>query len=211
MLTNMKTCLIISGGDYCTLPDSIEYDFCIACDKGLEYAIRLGITPDLIMGDFDSYKGSFDANLANVLTFPVEKDDSDTMLAIKHAISNGYSKIIIICALGGRLDHTIANIQAMTYVATHDVACELFSETEHLITFTGHEISLPAKEGYSLSLFSLSDSCENITIKGAGYDVENIKLTNTFPIGLSNYWKSESVSISMTTGILLICMSKHKE
>lgn len=211
MLTSMKTCLIISGGEFHALPDSIEYDYSIACDKGLEYAKALGIVPDLILGDFDSYKGDFDQNLANVITFPVEKDDSDTMLAIKHAFSACYTKIIIICALGGRLDHTIANLQAMGYVAAHNGLCEIYSDKEHLISFAGPTITLPYSEGYSLSLFSLTDICENVCISGAGYDVEDVTLTNTFPLGLSNYWKSSSVTISMSSGIMIITMSKHSD
>lgn len=210
MLTNMNTCLIISGGDFCTLPASIEYDYVIACDKGLQYANVLKIVPNLILGDFDSYEGDVPkAGPSKLLTYPVEKDDSDTMLAIKYALSNGYKHIIIICALGGRLDHTIANLQSMNYVASQNGICEIISEAEHLITFTGPEIVLPKKDQYSLSLFSVTDSCHNVSISGAGYNVNDITLNNTFPIGLSNYWKESSVKISMSDGIMLIVMSKH--
>lgn len=204
----MKKCLIISGGDFSPLPATIEYDYSIACDKGLEYANQLGIVPDLIIGDFDSYSGSIDRNANNVMVYPSQKDDSDTMLAIKHAISNGYTHIYIICALGGRLDHTIANLQSMNYVADKGGICEIISENEHLITFTGPSISLPYKEGYSLSLYSMSDTCTNVCISGAGYNAENIALTNTFPIGLSNYWAEDNVTLSIESGIVLISMSK---
>ena len=204
----MKKCLIISGGDFSSLPVSIEYDYSIACDKGLEYATRLGITPDLIIGDFDSYEGNIEKDAPNVSIYPSEKDDSDTMLAIKYALSHGYTHLYIICALGGRMDHTIANIQSMLYVASNNGICEIFSDFEHLITFTGPSIILPKQEGYSLSLFSMSNVCKNVCILGAGYDVENIDLTNTFPIGLSNYWVDDAVSITMDSGIMLISMSK---
>jgi len=212
MLTSMKKCLIISGGEFCALPASIKYDYVIACDKGLKYADMLGIIPNLIIGDFDSYDGDItNQDLDKVLTYPVMKDDSDTMLAIKQAISDGYKHIIIICALGGRLDHTIANLQSMNYVASQGGVCEIISSNEHLITFTGPEIVLPVKESYSLSLFSVSDVCEHVSISGAGYNVTDVTLTNTFPIGLSNYWKEDSVTITMANGILLISMSRHSD
>ena len=151
----MKKCLIISGGDYCSLPDQIEYEYVIACDKGVEYASKLGVEPDFILGDFDSYNGTINLQSANVQSFPIQKDDSDTMLGIKHALSLGYTHITIVCALGGRMDHTLANIQSMNYVAAHGGICEIISDSEHLVSFTGPVIEIPCKAGYSLSLFVL--------------------------------------------------------
>ncbi len=203
----MKSCLIVSGGDFCSLPTTIKYDYVIACDKGLSYAKQLNITPDLILGDFDSYADSLDSSMENVLVYPVQKDDSDTMLAIKEAIKRGFEHLIIICALGGRLDHTIANIQSMAYAASHNTVCEIYSDHEQLISFTGPEITIPAKEGYSFSLFALSDKCENLSIQGSAYDVDNVTLNNSFPLGLSNYWKEENIRLQMSSGILLIVMS----
>lgn len=204
----MKKCLIISGGDFCSVPRTKEYDYIIACDKGLEYASLLELSPDYIIGDFDSYSGIISKESDNVAIYPVQKDDSDTLLGIKHALSLGYTHITIICALGGRLDHTIANIQCMSYATEHNAICEIISDSEHLISFAGPQIALPRKAGYSLSLFSMTDSCENLSIKGAGYDAEKITLTSAFPLGLSNYWTSDTVTISLSKGILLIVMSK---
>ena len=107
------------------------------------------------------------------------------MLAIRYALSAGYKHIIISCALGGRLDHTLANIQSMAFVASHGGECELISKSEYLRTFTGGMISLPRKDGYSLSVYALSDQCTR----------------------LSNYWKSDRVTVKMTEGILLIVES----
>ena len=84
----MNTCLIISGGEFAPLPLDLKYDYVIACDHGYDYAIRLGITPDLIIGDFDSCDTDVTSiNEIPVETFPVAKDDTDTMLAVKCAIS----------------------------------------------------------------------------------------------------------------------------
>lgn len=208
----MKTALIITGGEFHELTPTISYDYVIACDKGAAYAKRLGIIPDVILGDFDSYEGAIpDANsVTEVLTYPIEKDDTDTMLAIKLALSKGFNHVIIICALGKRMDHLYANIQSLTYIATHDGIGEIISDSEHLRTFTEREgeLKIGPKNGYSLSLFSLSDKCEGVTIKGAKYNTDSITFTNDFPLGHGNSVVTKEAVISIKSGVLLIIESK---
>lgn len=203
------TCLIISGGQFCELPAGIEYDYVIACDHGYNHAKQLNITPDLIIGDFDSYIGTIDeATDISIEKHPVMKDDSDTMLAIKHALSKGYNNIIIICAMGGRFDHSYANIQSMAYVANHGGTCTLYADKDIMQVLSGpNTISINKKTSYSLSLFSVTDTCTDLCISGSSYDVKNVELTNTFPLGLSNHIEAESAQISIGSGILLIVQS----
>ena len=205
----MKTCLIISGGEYHVLPANLKYDYVIAPDHGYDYAMRMGIKPDLILGDFDSCQYDRDSvKDIPVESFPVCKDDTDTMLAIKKALSLGYGHIIISCALGARFDHSFANIQSMAYVAEHGGFCELLGEGEYLRTLKDGAVDLPKKENYSLSLFSLTDCCEGVCIKGSAYDCNNVTLTNTFPLGVSNKWREDVVTVSISSGILLIVESR---
>ncbi|MBP5453453.1 MAG: thiamine diphosphokinase, partial [Lachnospiraceae bacterium] len=97
----MKNCLIISGGEFNSLPSDFEYDYCIACDHGFDHAKKLGIKPDLLIGDFDSLESiKDDFKDVPVQSFDTRKDDTDTMLAIKHALSLGYKHIVLTCALG---------------------------------------------------------------------------------------------------------------
>ena len=203
----MKTCLIISGGAFCALPKSCAFDYVIACDHGYDYAKRMGIRPDIILGDLDSVEDRSGAQTLPLLRYPEQKDDSDTMLAVKYALQEGFLHVIVTCALGGRLDHTIANLQALSYVAKHGGVAELTGDGEFARTFTGGSLELPRREGYSLSLFALSDTCEGLKIEGALYDAEQIDLFNTFPLGLSNGWKDDTVKITMKKGILLIVES----
>lgn len=219
----MKTALIISGGEFDTFYPSIEYDLIIACDKGYEYAKELKITPDVILGDFDSINPDNiprdEANLNSytladtssskpvIIKYPVEKDDTDTLLAIKYAIKNNCTHIIIICALGGRIDHTMANIQSLHYAATKNVLCEIYSSKEHLYTKKGPAtFSISSKPSFSLSLYSLTDICKGLTIKGAKYEVNEYTLTNFFPIAYGNTINDTAV-ISIREGILLIVES----
>ena len=207
----MKTCLIISGGEYHPLPDDLKYDYVIAPDHGYDYALKMGIVPNLILGDFDS--ACYDKESIKdipVESFPVCKDDTDTMLSIKRALSLGYEHIIIACALGARFDHSFANIQSMAYVAEHGGVCELLGIGEYLRTLKAGSVKLPKKEDYSLSLFSLTERCEGVCIKGSEYDCDNVTLTNSFPLGVSNKWKEDVVTVSVSEGTLLIIESKFR-
>ena len=206
----MKTCLIILGGRFCELPKTIRYDYCIACDLGLTYAERLGIRPDMILGDFDSLGTDplNDVQGIPIQIFPVRKDDTDAMLGVKKALKEGYDHIILTCALGGRMDHTLANIQTMAYVASHGAKCELISETEHLETMTGGTLRLPREDGRELSLLALTDRCTGVCIRGAKYNGEDLTLTNDFPLGHGNEWVEDDVELSMKSGTLLIIRSE---
>ena len=111
----MSSCLIITGGDFSpfTVPEGA---FVIACDRGYAYARRCGVRPHLVVGDFDSYSGELDPEIP-LQKLPTEKDDTDTMSALRYALSRGFAEITLVCALGGRLDHTLANLQAAVFAA----------------------------------------------------------------------------------------------
>lgn len=211
----MKKALIISGGEYSLPILSNEYDYIIACDKGYEYALRLNLIPDVIIGDFDST--SIDQITSNIqdsktqlITHPIRKDDTDTMLAIKHALQLGFLHIHIICGLGLRMDHTIANIQSMLYVALNGGICEMDSATEYFRTVTPENgiVSISKKEDFSLSLFALTDTVHKVTINGTSYDCIT-DLTNSFPLGHGNHFVSDEAKISIEEGVLLV-VSSHE-
>lgn len=206
----MKNCLIIAGGCYSDICRQTPYDYVIACDAGVLFARQMGINPDLILGDFDSLSAPVPAEYEGVpvMRYPAMKDDSDTMLAVKAALQKGFDKITLTCALGGRLDHTYANLQTLAYIAQNGHIGELLSDDTHILTFAGGSITLPQKEGYTLSLFSHTDCCRDVSITGSLYDVACIDLRNTVPLGLSNAWRDEAITISMKEGILLIIMSR---
>lgn len=189
------------------MPQALQFDICIACDKGYIYARQMGIVPDVIIGDFDSAEKPTTEDIPTI-TFPIEKDDTDTMLAIKYALQKGFNHIYILCALGKRLDHTLANIQSLAYIAKNNGVGEIISESEHIMTLTDESsVTVAKRDNYSLSLFAISDICEGVTITGAKYDVSDVTITNTFPIGCSNQWRLDNVTISIKKGILLIVES----
>ena len=199
-------CAIISGGEFAPL-DGIENAACvIACDRGYEYAARCGIKPDLLLGDFDSYTGALPAGV-EVLRLPVEKDDTDTMSAVRRALALGYGDIRVYCALGGRLDHMLANLQAASYAAERGVPVQLFSRGCEAYIFSGGSVRIPARAGCSLSVLSLSDRCTGVSITGVKYPVEHATITNRFPIGTSNEWRGEA-RISLESGIMAVLLCR---
>ena len=200
-------CLIISGGDFAPLPAPDEDTFVIACDRGYTYAVRCGIIPDLIVSDFDSYAGPVDP-IVPLRRLPTEKDDTDTMSAIRAAVDAGCTQGLLCCALGGRLDHALANLQSLLFAEEHGLHLQLVDpDTEARILRNGR-LLLPRREGFSLSVFSLSDRCRGVSLCGTKYTVEDAELTNAFPLGVSNEWLADTATVTVREGALLIVFSR---
>lgn len=201
-----KSCAIISGGVFAPLSGIEQADVCVACDKGVEYALRCGCRPALLVGDFDSYAGELPEGIP-VLELPVEKDDTDTMAAIRWAIDAGFEELTIYCALGGRLDHLLGNLQAAVFAVQHGARVHICGEGEELFLFTNGTIRLEPREGCSLSVLSMTDRCENVCIRGTKYTLEQAEISNAFPIGVSNAWQ-QTAEISVESGVLMVILSR---
>ena len=200
-------CLIVSGGDFCALPEELRApEYTIACDRGYEYAARLGLAPDLIVGDFDSAPPPSDG--APIERLPTRKDDTDTMFAARQALDAGYRDVAICCAFGGRLDHTLANLQTAAWLVEHGARARLTGADTDAWAFTAGCARFPRREGWSLSVFALSGRCEGVTVRGAKFTCEDAALTSAFPLGVSNVWTADEAEIAVKSGILLVLQSK---
>lgn len=207
-----EACLIISGGKMVDIDiHRVSADFIIACDSGVDNAERYGIKPDLIVGDFDSIS---EANLKkmtekklNYVRYPKKKDDTDTMIAVKHAIDMGFEYIKIICVFGGRLDHSIANIQAAHYAALRGAVVELIDKDNYAAVFMNAEMEFRKKEGFYLSVFSLSDKSVGVSVSGAEYELSEGELSNSFPLGVSNEFINEKAVVSVKNGCLMVVVA----
>ena len=200
-------CLIVSGGQFSKAKIDRHYDLVIACDKGYMYAKKLGIKVDIVVGDFDSMKRPKD-NVV-IIEAEKEKDDTDTGLAVKYAIRSGYKNIDIICALGKRLDHTLANISLLKYIAENGAKGKIISGREELFTIGQGVTKIKKKPRHYLSIFSLSDRSLVEYIKGTKYNVQNITLRNSFSLGISNKFEEEFTRIKVKKGILLVSIIKE--
>ena len=207
-MDNEKICAVISGGAYSPLEGIAECAYTIACDRGYVHALRAGVRPDLILGDFDSYTGALPEG-AEILRLPVEKDDTDTMSAVRHALDLGYRHIRIYCALGGRLDHLYANIQTCAFAAAHGARAELAGDDTHVYVLPGGKIELPYRRGWSLSIFAVTDEVHGISVTGAKYTLSDAVITNAFPIGTSNEWlPGETVTVRADSGIYAVMLCR---
>lgn len=201
-------CLIFAGGPVDN-PERLpkpEQGYVICADGGYLLAKRLNIKPDVVLGDFDSMPA--ESVFKEALRFPKEKDDTDLMLAIKLALSKGFKRIVIYGALGGRMDHTIASLQAMRYILNHGAKPEIHGENESLFLISDTQMTLPKKDDYYFSVFSFSPVSEGVTLKGVKYPLENALLTDDFPVGVSNEITADFCEVSVKRGILMVVYSK---
>lgn len=200
----MKTCYIISAVEIKNkIPQPKENDLVIAADAGYLNLQKFGINPDLIIGDFDSaQKPKTDIP---TITHPTLKDDTDTMLAIRHGFEKGYKNFVIYGGIGGeRTDHTIANIQSLAFIADHGGYGVLKGENESFTIIKNSSTVLRSEKGGVLSVFAYGGTAEGINIKGAVYETDDLTLTPFFPLGVSNAFKEEKVTVEVKKGCVLI-------
>ncbi len=174
----------------------------IAADGGLCYLEEAGIKPDLTMGDFDSY-GRIPQG-ENVFPCKPEKDDTDMMLAVKEALKRGAEGIVLCGGLGGRFDHSIANVQTLLYIAQQGVVCFLLGDNMVCSVIKNGKIGFPAGLSGYVSVFCMGDRASGIDISGLKYPLKNADLTIDVPLGVSNEFELRSAEISVREGSLLI-------
>lgn len=204
----MKKCLIVSGGQFAALPPETEYDFVIACDRGYAHAKRMGIRPDLLVGDFDSLTEQPDPSVP-VQRLKPEKDDTDTISAVRYALAQGFERIHICCAFGGRFDHSLANVQTAALIEEGGARAVISGENTVLYSLKNGRMTLRRVPNSYLSVFSLSDRCTGVSISGTKYPLADAELTNAYPLGVSNEWTKEEAVISVEQGMLLVLVSKN--
>ena len=202
----MRRVALVTGGKKDTFRDIEKCDFVIACDRGYEYCLDNGIKPDLVIGDFDSYLGEIEDDI-EVIRLPVVKDDTDTMHAYRKILEMNFAEVYLYCALGGRLDHSYANLQCAIFGAKRNIDTLFISDSDYLTVTNKDRIVLPKKEGYIFSLFA-ADRIDDLSILDAKYEVHSITLENDFPLGQSNEWLDKDATIEKGKGVLIIVESK---
>lgn len=203
--------VIFSGPDISDTSFLDKYDFSqctvLAADCGTRLLNRIGVTPDVVIGDFDSSDAP-DGSTGRVIKHSVKKDDTDTMLCIKYALDMGADDITIVSGIGGRLDHTVANIQSLYYILKSGAKGRIISSDDEVILISPGAYSLKKRDGFSMSLFSYSPKVFGLSIIGAEYEVRNADIDNSFPIGASNHIIEKSCEISFNSGTLLVVFSR---
>lgn len=198
----MDTFVIFCAADFDSLARPVEPgDFLLAADGGLKHLEKLGLTPDGILGDFDSLGYVPE----NARVFPVEKDDTDAMLAARQGLSMGYRHFLFYGSMDGpRLDHTIANFQTLQFLADRGAKGYLVGK-DYLVTVAKNEIvRFPAESEGILSVFCLGPEASGVTLTGLQYPLRDAVLTSGYPLGVSNHFTGHPAAVAVENGSLLL-------
>ncbi len=220
---NYKKSIIICSYLEGTIEDALSFSnwelensIIICSDGGISLATKENIKADYLVGDFDSFdKRKLDELLLShpeieMISYPSEKDLTDTALAIELAISKESEEILIIGGMGGRVDHTLAIIQNLANYSSEKTSCYLGNSKNLIFVSSKNIIKLPANiDGTYFSVFSFDEKIETLSISGAKYPLSNYTLTNTYPIGISNQLLDEQeVIIEKSPGKVIVVISK---
>ena len=204
-------------------PKPEKNDFVTCADIGYLICASAGYKPDVVIGDFDSLTekqiAEIDALGIERIVYPSEKDETDTLLCVKHGLSLGFDDFLIVGGIGGEFSHTLANIQVLSFLADMDCKAEIITASERFIMVDGETLSVfremkPAvpltingPRGKKFSVFSYAERSSGVYINNAKYELTDTILTQSYPVGTNNeFTEKETVTISVKYGRLLVCI-----
>ena len=203
----MRTCVIFCAGGFDRLAQPIgNKDIVIAADGGLRHVQALGITPHIVMGDFDSL-GFIPAGSE---VYPTEKDDTDSMLAVKKGLALGCDRFYLYGALDGpRLDHTVANLQLLTFLAQHGATGYLIGRQYIVRSLQSESLEFPGDFQGVLSVFCMGEDAAGVTLLGTKYEIQSGVLSASFPLGVSNQFTGKPATVTVRDGVLLLMWDRR--
>ena len=210
-----KHCVIFAGGDMqeISLDKAVsirnESELIICADSGLKHALKYNISPDIIVGDFDSYTAELPKTPQIIRSIP-EKDDTDTLLAVRKAIELGCNSIDLYGALGGsRFEHTVANLQTMMFAREHGCKLNICGESLLMLQTADDNTKFYRKSEKNcyFSFFAVTPQIHVDFLRGAKYPLENCEISNSFPIGVSNEFSSECIEFKISDGTALVILT----
>lgn len=202
-----KKCTVVTGApenDVEYIRDYLKDSFIISADSGFRKLEKLGVYPDLAVGDFDSSKvPDFDGEL---IVLPTHKDDTDTLYALKQAINRGYNNITVVGGIGSRFDHSYSNVVNIDYCKSLGADCKIVTPNSEI--FIAYDtVRIPKGKYDYFSLFAFGGECRGLTIEGAEYPLDDYTLECGTSMCQSNCVKDELCTISFASGKLLVVLS----
>jgi len=198
--------IFCAGGFEKLLQPLGQDDFLLAADGGLLHFEKLNRQPDGILGDFDSL--GYVPEGAQI--FPVEKDDTDAMLAVRQGLALGYKEFLLYGALDGpRLDHTVSNFQTLQFLADHGARGYLIGNTHIVTVVKNGTIRFPETAQGIISVFCMGADAGGVTIAGLHYGLQDGVLSTGFPLGVSNHFIGQPSAITVTDGSLLVIYDRE--
>ncbi len=211
VLSGMRRCVVISAGEirnYARARDLLrEGDFFVFCDGGLAHADGLCVKPDLIVGDFDSCNSDVLLkwqDRCEVIQLPREKDDTDTLYAVKLAVERGFDDFLLLGSMGARFDHAFANVSILLYLdglGKNAVLADDYSTMQ-----VAGKNPLYIDDGCSyFSVLTIAGNVSGVSIKNAKYPLENARLNSDFQLGVSNeVLPGHTAEVSVEHGRVLV-------
>lgn len=209
----MKRCVIISAGEIKKIKLIKKYlspeDYYVFCDAGLVYADKLGIKPDLIIGDFDSCKKNIlnkYSGICETIQLPCEKDDTDTLFAVKTAMQRGYKNFLLLGSMGARFDHATANVSILFYLYKNNLQAEIIDDYSIMQVAGKTPVFIDDSFSY-FSVLTPFGEAEDVTIINAKYPLTNAKLSSDYQsLGVSNeVIKTKTAEVTCGKGCCLVC------
>ena len=210
----MRKCAIIAGSEiknYEWVKSHFDEDtFCIYCDGGLYHEKELGVKPDLIIGDFDSHP--VPETDTELIKLPTEKDDTDSVYAVKEAIKRGFTDFILVGVIGKRLDHSLGNMAILIMLEMKGLSGMIIDDYSEISLISPEEKACIADEFNFFSVLPAGGNARGVTIEGAKYNVNDEELTMDFPVGISNEVEPGSrATVSVKEGKLFIIKVKSEK
>lgn len=211
----MKRAIIFYNGDLSDLTNAKKYikpdDYVICADGGTRHALELGVKPDIILGDFDSLAPEIQQSLKGKeiewIAYEKEKDETDSELALKHALEKGYTTILIFGILGSRIDHMFTNFFALDILAKNNIDVTIVEGQKEIKVITKHTI-FHGKKGDLLSLIPLKENAKKVVTKHLQYPLNHEDLLFGYSRGISNVFTANTAEVSLENGSLLVIHEK---
>lgn len=205
-MTGMRRCVIVGGADierYDRIRARLrEDDFFICCDSGLKHRAGLGIIPNLIVGDFDSHENPH-LDIETIV-LPCEKDDTDTVFAVKEALKRGFQDFLLVGVIGGRLDHTLGNVSLLLMLDAQGKSAVALDDCSELEMVSDRPVQIEDRYPY-FSLLNISGLARGITIRNAKFPLSNAEITCEYQYGISNeVLPGMTAEVSVENGRLLL-------
>lgn len=201
-----RRCVIVGGAaidNYEFVKSCLRYgDFFVFCDSGLKHMDALGVQANLIVGDFDSHENPHLP--AETIVLPCEKDDTDTVYAVKEAVKRGFSEFLLIGTVGGRLDHTLGNVSILLYLDSIGKKAQMIDDYSEMEIVSKEPAFIEDRYAY-FSLLNITGLAEGVTIRDAKYPLENASITCEYQYGISNEpLPGKTARVSVDNGRLLL-------
>lgn len=202
----MKRCVIVGGADigrYDRIRAHLRKDdFYICCDSGLKHREALGIVPNLIVGDFDSHENPHLE--IETIVLPCEKDDTDTVFAVKEAMIRGFQDFLLVGVIGGRLDHTLGNVSILLMLDAQGKSAAAIDDFSKMEIVSSRPVKIDNRYAY-FSLLNITGIAQGITIKNAKYPLTNAEIKCEYQYGISNeVLPGMEAEVSLERGRLLL-------